>query len=102
MSTLKTAAEPPCTTASGPDLSPGYGSGPQQRFGAIQAPSIVGHGSAWVPMGCAETFVLRLPDNYDQAARDGLAHRPVTARGSRRSLAVVPLIGDRGTTASLP
>jgi hypothetical protein len=28
MSTLKTAAEPPCTTAGGPYLSPGYRFGP--------------------------------------------------------------------------
>jgi hypothetical protein len=28
MGTLKTAVEPPCTTASGPYLSPGYGFGP--------------------------------------------------------------------------
>ena len=75
MSTLKTAAELPCTTASGPYLSPGYGLGPQQRFGAIETPSIVGHGSAWVPMGCAETFVMRLPDDYHQAARDALTDR---------------------------
>src|ERR1017187_7753228 len=46
-------------------------------------------------MGCAETFVLRLPDDHDQAAHDALAHRPRTAGGSRRSLAVVPLIGDK-------
>ena len=65
------------------------------RFGAIEAPSIVGRGSAWLPMGCAETFVLRLPDNYHQAARDALAHRPRSAGGCRRSLAVVPLIGDK-------
>jgi hypothetical protein len=68
---------------------------PQQRFGAIEAPSIVGHGSTWFPMGCAETFVMRRPDNYHQAARDALAHRPRTAGGSRRSLAVAPLIGDQ-------
>src|ERR1017187_573019 len=46
-------------------------------------------------MGCAETLVMRLPDNCNQAARDALAHRPRTACGSRRSLAVVPLIGDK-------
>ena len=28
MGTLRIAAEPPCTTASGPYLSPGYGFGP--------------------------------------------------------------------------
>ncbi|MGO8931007.1 MAG: hypothetical protein ACLQU3_29475 [Limisphaerales bacterium] len=37
-----------------------------------KALKIVGHGSAWVPMGCAEIFVLRLPDNYHPAARDAL------------------------------
>jgi hypothetical protein len=46
-------------------------------------------------MRCAETFVMRLPDNYHQAARDALAHRPRSACGPRRSLAVVPLIGDK-------
>src|ERR1022692_4440146 len=46
-------------------------------------------------MGCAETLVMRLPDNCNQAARDALAHRPRTACGSRRRLAVVPLIGDK-------
>src|ERR1035441_7344144 len=46
-------------------------------------------------MGCAETFVLRLPDSSNEAAHDALAHRPRTACGSRRSLAVVPLIGDK-------
>ena len=68
---------------------------PLQRFGAIEAPSIVDHGSAWVPMGSAVTFVMRLPDNYHQATREALAHRPHTACGSRRSLAVVPLLGDQ-------
>jgi hypothetical protein len=68
---------------------------PQQRFGAIAAPRIVGSASAWLPIGCAESLVMRLPDNYDQAARDTLAHRPSNACGSRRSLAVVPLIGDK-------
>jgi hypothetical protein len=58
-------------------------------------------------MGCAETSALRLPDNYHQAARDALAHRPRTACGSRRSLAVVPLNADQryddtgGTTGGL-
>ena len=41
----------------------------------------------WVPMGCAETFMMRLPDDFHQAARDVLAHRPRAACGSRRSLA---------------
>src|ERR1035441_8331164 len=75
---------------------------PQQRFGAIEAPSIVGHGSTWVPMGCAEPFVMRLPDNYNQAARDGLAHRPHTACGSRRSLALVSSIREGGNMARAP
>src|ERR1035441_5287213 len=75
---------------------------PQQRFGAIKAPSIVGHGSAWVPMGCAEPFVMRLPDNYNQAACDALAHRPRNACGYHRSLAVVPSIWIEGTMARLP
>src|ERR1035441_6644368 len=64
--------------------------------------SIVGHGSTCVPMGCAETLVMRLPGNHDQAARDALAHRPRSACGSRRSLAVVPSIWIEGTTARLP
>jgi hypothetical protein len=38
-------------------------------------------------MGCAETFVMRLPDCYHQAARDALARRSRSACGSRRSLA---------------
>ena len=54
-----------------------------------------GAASAWVPTGCAQTFVLRLPGNYHQATRDALAHRSGTACGSRRSLAVAPLIGDQ-------
>ena len=68
---------------------------PQQRFGAIEAPSFVSHGSAWTPMGCAETSVPRLPDRHIQAARDAPDHRPRSACGSRRSLAVVPLIPDK-------
>ena len=44
-------------------------------------------------MGCSQTSVMRLPDNSNQAARAALAHRPRAACGSRRSLAVVPLIG---------
>ena len=59
---------------------------PQQRFGAIQAPGIVGHESTWMPMGSAQTCVMRLPEDYNQVARDALAHRPITARGSRRRL----------------
>src|ERR1019366_1596414 len=50
-------------------------------------------------MGCAETYVLRLPDNDNQAARDALAHRPPSrvrvSPGPRHSLTVVPLIGDK-------
>jgi hypothetical protein len=46
-------------------------------------------------MGCAETFVMRLSDSYNQAARDALAHRTRTSCGSHRSLAVVPLIEDK-------
>src|ERR1035437_4864604 len=53
-------------------------------------------------MGYAETFVMRRPDFYHQAARDALAHRPCTAGGSRRSLAVVPSIWIEGTRARLP
>src|ERR1035437_2739951 len=64
--------------------------------------SIVGRGSTCVPMGCAETLVMRLPGNHDQAARDALAHRPRNARGSRRSLAIVPPLANGGTTARLP
>jgi hypothetical protein len=60
---------------------------PQQRFGAIAAPRTVGHGSASLPMGCAETLVMRLPDDYHQAARDTLAHRPRSACGPRRIFA---------------
>ena len=71
----------------GPYLSLGYGLDPQQRFVAIEAPSIVGHGSTWVPMGCAETSVMRLPDDYNQVAPDALAHRPINACGPRRTLA---------------
>jgi hypothetical protein len=67
----------------------------QQRFGTIQAPRIVGSASAWLPMGCAETLAIRLPYNDNQAARDTLAHRPSNACGSRRSLAVAPLIADQ-------
>jgi hypothetical protein len=61
---------------------------PQQRFGAIAAPRTVGRGSAWLPMGCTGTLVMRLPDDYHQAARDALAHRPQSACGPRRRLAV--------------
>src|ERR1035441_1948463 len=46
-------------------------------------------------MGCAEIFVMRRPDHYHQTARDALAHRTRIACGSHRSLAVVPLIGDK-------
>src|ERR1035438_3309076 len=46
-------------------------------------------------MGCAEIYVIRPPDGYNQAARDALAHRPRTACGPRRSLAVGPLIGGK-------
>ena len=53
-------------------------------------------------MGCAETFVMRLPDDYNQAARDALAHRPRTACGPRRSLAVAPLIGDQRCYGEAP
>jgi hypothetical protein len=60
------------------------------------------HGSTWVPMGCAETSVMPLPHNYNQAARDALAHRPLTACGSRRSLAVAPLIGDQRCYGETP
>jgi hypothetical protein len=35
-------------------------------------------------MGCAETLVLRLPDNRNQAARDTLAQRPRSAWEPRR------------------
>jgi hypothetical protein len=62
-------------------------SDPQQRFGAIAAPRTVGHGSAWLPMGCAETLMMRLPDDYHQAAPHTLALRPRSACGPRRSLA---------------
>jgi hypothetical protein len=41
-----------------------------------------------VSMGCPETSVMRLPDNHNQAARDALGHRPHTACGTRRSLAI--------------
>ena len=50
-------------------------------------PRIVGYRSAWLPIGCAETFVMWLPDYYKQAAGDTLAHRPSNACGSLRSLA---------------
>ena len=50
-------------------------------------------------MGYAETIVLRLPDNYNQAALDALAQRPPNRMRappeSRRSLPVAPLIGDQ-------
>ena len=62
---------------------------------AIEAPRIVSSASAWLPMGCAETFVVRLPDDYHQAARDAFALRPLTACGPRRSLAVVPPLANR-------
>jgi len=62
----------------------------------------VGHGSAWVPMGCAQTFVMRLPDDYHQATHDALAHRPRSACGSRRSLAVAPLIGNQRCYGETP
>jgi hypothetical protein len=45
-------------------------------------------------MGCAETSVMGLADSYDEAARDALAQRPGNACGSRRNLAVAPLIAD--------
>jgi hypothetical protein len=44
---------------------------------------MVGSASAWLPMGCAETLVRRLPDNRNQVALDTLAHRP----GARAGLA---------------
>src|ERR1039458_4348069 len=52
-------------------------------------------------MGCVETFVMRLPNDYNQAARDALAHRPRNACGSHRSLAVIPPLANGGTTARL-
>src|ERR1039458_9386166 len=48
---------------------------------------IVPSASASLPMGCAETLVMRLPDDYHQAARDRLAHRRWSACGPRRTLA---------------
>jgi hypothetical protein len=48
---------------------------------------IVPSASAWLPMGCAETLVMRLPDDHHQTARDPLAHRPWSAGGPRRTLA---------------
>ena len=65
------------------------GLNPHRRFGTIEEPSIVCHGSAWAPMRCAQTSVIRRSDNYRLAARDALAPRPRTARGPRRSLAGV-------------
>src|ERR1039458_9195308 len=60
---------------------------------------IVPSASACLTIGCAETSAVRLPGNYNQAARDTLAHRPrERVRASpdpRRILAVVPLIGDQ-------
>src|ERR1035441_9709105 len=52
-------------------------------------------------MGCAETSVMPLPDNYHQDARDALGHPSLTACGPHRSLAVVPSIAIEGTTARL-
>src|ERR1017187_10213956 len=46
-------------------------------------------------MGYAQTFARLLSDNYSRGAREVLAHRPRSACGSRRSVAVVPLIGDK-------
>ena len=48
------------------------------------------HASTWVPMGCPETLVMRLPDNHNQAARDALGHRPHTACGSHETMEGVP------------
>src|ERR1035438_2087016 len=55
MSTLRIATEPPCTTASGPDLSPGYGFGPSATIwrnqGAKQRRTrkhLSANGVAWV------------------------------------------------------
>ena len=35
----------------------------------VQKEKIVRSGSDWVPRGCARTFMMRLPDNYNQAPR---------------------------------
>jgi hypothetical protein len=71
------------------------------RFGAIEAPSIVGSASPWLPMGCAKTIVTMLPDNYHQDAHGALADPSATARGPHRSLPVVPSIQIEGTTGRL-
>jgi len=67
----------------------------QQRFGAIEAPGIVGSASSWLPMGCAPTLVTMLPDNYHQGAHDAPANPSAAACGPHRSLPVVPLIADK-------
>jgi hypothetical protein len=61
-----------------------------REYQSIEAPSIVGYGSTWVPMGRAETSVMRLSDNSNLVARDALALRPRTACGSHRSLTGPP------------
>ncbi len=69
---------------------------------AIEVPRIVSSASAWLPMGCAETSVVRLPDDYHQADRDAFALRPLTACEPRRSLAVSPLIGNQRCYGEAP
>jgi len=63
-----------------------------------QAQSIVGSASAWLPMGCAQTFVMMLSHNQNQGAHDALAQPFPTACGPPRSLPVVPSLANEGTT----
>jgi hypothetical protein len=40
----------------------------------LTSPSLsVGSANAWLPMGCAETFAMLLPDNHNEGPRDTLA-----------------------------
>jgi hypothetical protein len=59
---------------------------------------IARRGSTWLPMGCAEPSLMRLPENKDQTARDRLARRLWSAGGPRRNLAVASPDAPRSTS----
>ena len=74
----------------------------KQRFAAIEAPSIVGSASPYLPMGCAKTLATMVLDNYHHGAHDALADPSAIACGPRRSLPVAPLIADKRCYGEAP